>query len=87
LDGVDLKKYTKILNDYLNCVATVSGTPWCSWLKHCATVQNVAASFPDGFIVHEDYSACNRNEYQENLLEVKVAVAYSCRCLLHALIV
>jgi len=63
----------KILNEYLHCVATVSGRPWRSWLKHCATSQKIAASFPDGVIVHGDDLACNRNEYQENLLRVKVA--------------
>jgi hypothetical protein len=65
----------KILNDYLCCVATVGGAPWRSWLKHCIRVQKVGASFPDGVIGYGHDLACNRNEYQENFLEVKVARA------------
>ena len=26
----------------------IGGTPWCSWLRHCATSRKVAGSIPDG---------------------------------------
>jgi hypothetical protein len=28
----------------------MSGTRWCSWLRHCAKWQKVAGSIPDGVI-------------------------------------
>jgi hypothetical protein len=64
-----------MLNDYLHYMATISETPWRSWLKHCATSEKIAASFPGGVIGYGDDSACHRNECQENLLLVKVAGA------------
>jgi hypothetical protein len=57
-----------------------SGTPWRSWLRHCATSRKVAGSIADG-VIGIFYSpnpsgrtgpgvdsASNRNEYQEYFL-------------------
>ena len=41
------------------------GRWWCSWLRHCATSQNIAGSIP--FRPHYDpgvASASNKTEYQ-----------------------
>jgi hypothetical protein len=55
-------------------------TQWCSWLRHCATSQEVAGSIPDRIIGnsltqsfrphygHGVDSASNRNEHQEYFL-------------------
>jgi hypothetical protein len=56
------------------------GTPWRSWLRHCATSRKVAGSIPDGVIFHFSFrphcgsrlgSSSNRNEYQEYFLRGK----------------
>ena len=38
--------FVVILSLYL----TLTGTQWCSWLRHCATSWKVAGSIPDGVI-------------------------------------
>jgi len=66
-----------------------SGTAVAQWLRCCATNQKVTGSIPAGVIgffidiksFQSHYgpgvnSASNRNEYQENFLEVKVAGVY-----------
>jgi hypothetical protein len=65
----------------------IGGTRWRSWLRHCATSQEVAGSIPDGVIknFHRQSfrphygpgvdSASNSNEYQEHFPELKAAGA------------
>jgi hypothetical protein len=50
-NGTYLPNCTALISEVRNFDTAVrGGTPWRSWLRHCATSRKVAGSIPDGVI-------------------------------------